>query len=124
MEGDLPLAIPLRACDFRASKAAGATDLDSQGALFHGELHRAFHRAAERNATLKLRGHIFSDELSLDIGHFDFDDINFYLLAAGQTGDLLRHFLDLGAFASDDDSRAGRMDGHSQAVPGALDDDA
>jgi hypothetical protein len=36
---------------------------------------------------------------------------------------VLGHVLDLRALAADDDAGAGRVDGHADAVPGALDDD-
>ena len=83
MQRDFAFPIPLGAGDLRPAQPTGAAKLDSEGSLLHGQLHSAFHRPAKRDTALELRGHVFGDQLSFDIGCLYLDDINLNLLTAG-----------------------------------------
>jgi hypothetical protein len=50
------------------------------------------------------------DELGVEVGVLDLDDVDLDLLARRELGDLVGHRLDLGAFAADDDAGAGRCE--------------
>src|ERR1700754_5095227 len=72
-------------------------------------LHRALHGAAERDAALQLLGDRFGDELRIELGLPDLDDVDDDV-GVGQVGDLAAQLLDVGALLADDDAGAGRMD--------------
>src|SRR5690348_18322761 len=69
------LAVPFGARDLGAAETAGAGDPDAFGAEAKRRLHRALHRAAEGDAALKLVGDALRDELGVDLGLADLDDV-------------------------------------------------
>src|SRR5262245_50207825 len=123
MEWYLAFAIPFRAGNLRTIQPAGAAQANSLGAKIHRDLDRFFHRATIGDATFDLQGNVFSHELRVELRGFDLLNVDFDLFALGHPRNLFRHLLDLGPFAPDHDTGARRVNGHANAVPGALDDD-
>ena len=60
--------ILLHAGQFRATQAAGATNLDPFSAKILRGLQRLLHRAAERNAAFQLQRDVFGHQLRVDFG--------------------------------------------------------
>ena len=89
----------------------------------HGALLRLAHRATELHPGGELLGHALGDQLSVDLGVLDLEDVQLDLLA-GQLLQLAADALRLGAVAADDDARTGGVDVDPDPVPGALDLDA
>src|SRR5262249_30211760 len=116
------LAIPFHACDFGAAEPAGAVDADAAGAEPDRRLHGALHGTAERDAALELLRDRFGDQLRIELGFADFDDVD-HDIAVGQLRDLLAQLLDVGALLADDDAGARGMDGDAALLVRALDDD-
>src|SRR5713101_4876098 len=71
-----PLAIPFHARDFGAAETARAVDTNAFGAEAHRRLYRTLHRAAERDAALKLLGDRFGDQRGVELRFTDFDDVD------------------------------------------------
>src|SRR5437588_8152390 len=115
-----PLAIPLHPRDLGAAEPAGAVDADALGAKPHRRLHGALHRAAEGDAALQLLGDALGDQLRLDLGLPDLDDIEADL-AVRDLGDVAAQLVDVSALLADDDARARRMQGDAGLFRGALD---
>ena len=86
----------------------------------HRGLHRLAHRAAERHPTGELLGHTLRDQLSVDLGVLDLEDVQLDLLA-GELLELAADAVGLGATATDHDARTGGVDVHPDPVTGALD---
>src|SRR5262249_11586158 len=116
------LAIPLHARDFGAAETARAVDADAAGAEPHRRLHGALHGAAERDAALELLRDRFGDELRVQFGLTDLDDVDDDV-AVGELGDLLAQLLDVGALLADHHARPSRVDGDAALLVRALDDD-
>src|SRR3546814_7980461 len=68
-------AIPFGARDFRAAETAGAVDADAFGAETHRRLNGALHGTAERDAAFELVCNALADELGVDFGLADLDDV-------------------------------------------------
>ena len=101
--------VALGAGDLGAAQTAGAHDLDAAGAHSHGAAHGVFHRTAEADALLELRGDVLGDELSVRIRRADLDD--------GEGDRLADHLLDgeadaldLRAALADDNARTRAVD--------------
>ena len=92
--------------------------------MFHGELNRPFHGAAEGNTALELGGDILGDELCIHIGVFDFHDIDLDLLTAGEIADFLGEVFYFLATASNDNTWTSSVNCHAHTVPSAFDDNA
>src|SRR4029077_8206890 len=116
------LAIPLHARDFGTAETAGAIDADAAGAEPHGRLHGALHGAAESDAALELLRDRFSDELRIEFGLADFDDVD-HDIAVGELGDMAAQLLDVGALLADHHARTRRVNGDAALLVRALDDD-
>src|SRR6202011_148438 len=109
MQRDPALAIPLHAGDFGAAQPAGAIDPDTLRAEPHRRLDRALHRPAKRDAPFELLRDAVGDQLGLDLGFADLDDVEADL-ALGQLRDVGAQFLDVGAFLADHDPWPRRME--------------
>ncbi len=109
--------------DVGAAETARALDTDTFGTECHRHLNRLFHRPAERNATLELKGDILGDELGLDLRLLDLLDVEEDFLAR-KLGELLLDLFDLLSLASDDDAGACRVDLDANTIGSALDEDA
>src|SRR6266581_1762166 len=70
-----PLAVELRPRHLRAAQPAGALHPDALGATLHRGLHGLAHRAAERDPAGQLLGHALGDELRVDLGVLDLEDV-------------------------------------------------
>src|SRR5215469_16073162 len=117
------LAVPFHARDLGAAQAAGAVDADALGAETHRRLDGALHGAAEGDAALQLLGNAVGDQLRIDLGLADLDDVEADL-ALGHLAEIATQLLDIDALLADDDAGTGRMDGDARLLGRALDDDA
>src|SRR3546814_1893470 len=86
--------------DVCSSDLAGAVDADAFGAEAHRRLHRALHRAAEGDAAFELVGNALRDELRVDLGFADLDDVQRHV-AARHRAELLAQLFDVGALLAD-----------------------
>src|SRR6202012_1277241 len=114
---------PFHAGDFRPTEPARAVDADALGAEAHRRLHGALHRAAERDAALQLLGDRFGDQLRVELGLPDLDDVDDHV-RVGDVRNLLAQLLDVGALLADDDARARRLDGDAALLVRPRDHDA
>src|SRR5258707_1715269 len=117
-----PFAIPFHAGDFGAAETARAIDTNALGAETHRRLHSALHRAAERDAALKLLGDRFGDQRGVELGLTDFDDVDDDV-GRGDIGNALAQLVDVGALLADHDAGTRRMDRHATLLVRTLDHD-
>src|SRR6478735_9285161 len=120
VQGHAALAVELGARHLGAVEAARALDPDALGTGTHRGLHGLAHRAAELHAAGELLGDTLGDQLRVDLGVLDLEDVQLDLLA-GELLQLATDAVGLGATATDDDARTRGVDVHPHAVPGALD---
>ena len=120
VQGHAALAVELRARHLGAVEAARALDPDALGTRAHRGLHGLLHRATELHAAGELLGDALGDQLRVDLGLLDLEDVQLHLLA-GELLQLATQAVGLGAAATDDDAGAGGVDVHTDAVAGALD---
>jgi hypothetical protein len=80
-------------------------DPDALGAGLHRVLDRAAHRAAERHAAAQLLGDVERDDLGVELGVLDLDDVELDLLA-GQLLEIGADRVGLGTTTADDDAGA------------------
>ena len=117
---DATLAIPLAAAHLRAAQAPGDLHLDTLGARLDRALDRLLHRLAERDAPLKLAGHVLGDQDRVEFRLQDLLDLELDLLV-GELADVGPQRLDVGATLADHDSWLGRVDGDRDVVDASLD---
>src|SRR6185437_780836 len=122
MQRNAALAIPLGAGDFRAAKTACAVDANAFGAKAHCRLHGAFHGAAECDAALKLLRDRLGDQLRVELGLADFDDIDDDI-AVGHLRHDLAELFDIRALLADHHARTRRVNGDAALLVRALDND-
>src|SRR5690606_22754394 len=120
VQGHATLAVELAAAHLGATEAARALDTDALGAGALRGLDALAHRATERDTARELLGDALCDELGVDLGVLDLEDVELDLLA-GELLELAADAVRLGATATNHDARAGRVDVHADAVAGALD---
>ena len=118
--GHAALAVELRARHLGAVEAARALDPDALGTGAHRGLHRLAHGATELHAAGELLGDALGDQLRVDLGVLDLEDVQLDLLA-GELLELAADAVGLGAAAADHDARTRGVDVHPHAVTGALD---
>ena len=123
VQGHAPLTVELGARHLGATEATGALDAHTLGAAAHRGLHRLAHGTAERHPARELLGHALRDELRVDLGVLDLEDVELDLLA-GELLELAADPVGLGAATADHDARACGVDVHADPVAGALDLDA
>src|SRR5919109_4715167 len=104
MQRHAAFAVPLHAGDFRPAQPAGAVDADAERTEAHRRLNRALHGAAERDAALQLLADVVGDQLGVDLGLADLDDVEAHL-GARHLGEVGAQLLDVGALLADDDAR-------------------
>ena len=107
----------------RRSRRPELRGLNALRAKIHRGLHRFLHRAAKA-----IRRSIWSATFSATSCASSSGVLISWMsilicLPLRHLRDLLGHLLDFGAFASDHDAGTRGVDGHADAVPGALDDD-
>ena len=73
--------IGLAAGDFRAAQTAAAGALDALRAQTGRSLHRLLHGATEGNSLFELRSDVLSDELCVEVGAANLDDVQSDALA-------------------------------------------
>src|SRR3981081_3868182 len=112
--------IPCAAPDLGAAAAARAIDTNALGAETHRRLHSALHRAAERDAVVKLLRDRFGDQLGVELGLTDFDDVDDDV-GRGDIGNALAQLVDVGALLADHDAGTRRVDRHAALLVRTLD---
>src|SRR5436305_884277 len=122
MQRHATFAVPLHARDLGATEPARTVDADALRAQPHRRLNGALHGAAERDAALELLRDRFCDELRIELGFPDLDDVDDDV-AIGQLRNHLAQLLDVGALLADHDTRPRRMDRHAALLVRALDYD-
>src|SRR5690606_7263518 len=120
MKRNAALTIPLDTRNLRAAQTAAAGDPNALGAKAQGGLNRALHRAAERHTADQLVGHTLRNELGIDFGLTNLDDVQLHF-ALGHRRELGAQLLDIGALLADDDARASGIDRDSAQLGRALD---
>src|SRR5262245_15836215 len=120
VQRDPALAVELRARHLRAAEPTRALDPDALGTGPHRGLHRLAHRATELHAARQLLGHALRNQLGVQLGVLDLEDVELHLLA-GELLEVAAQSLGLGAAPADHDARPGGVDVHSHPVAGALD---
>src|ERR1700693_2337825 len=116
------LAIPFHPRDLGAAEPARAVDADALGAQAHGRLHGAFHRPAECDAALQLLRDRFRDQLRIELGLADLDDIDDHV-GIGELRHAPAQLFDVGALLADHHARTRRMDRHPGLLVRTLDHD-
>src|SRR6476660_756564 len=117
------LAVELGARHLGAAEATGDLDTDALGAGAGGGLHALAHRTTERHTSRELLGDALRDELAVDLGVLDLEDVELDLLA-GELLELAADAVGLGATTTDDDAGTRGVDVDAEPVTGALDVDA
>ena len=102
------LPVPFCAGDFHTAETAGDIDPDSQRAHAHRVLHGAFHRPPERDPSLQLLRHRFSDQLRIDLRFADFDNIE-VRFRTGHRRELRPQRFDILPLAADDHAGTRRV---------------
>src|SRR5439155_24502180 len=103
------VGIALGAGHLGAAQAAGDLHLAALGARAHRAREGALHRAAERDAVLQLLGDRLRDELRVELGALDLEDVDLDLLARHPV-QIAAQRVDLAAGLADHDARARRVD--------------
>src|SRR3546814_4998670 len=83
---------------------------------------RTLHRTAEGDATFELIGNALADQLGVDLGLANLDDVQRHV-AARQVAQLLAQLFDVGTLLADDDARTGGIDRHAAQLRRPLDHD-
>ena len=126
MQGHATLAVPLATAHLGAVEAAGALDADALGAGLAGGLDGLAHGATEGDAALELLSDGLGNEVGVELGALDLDDVHGdHALADAR--DLLEvgaQDVDVGALLADHDAGAAGVDRDLDFVAGALDVDA
>src|SRR4030042_4223533 len=120
MEWTPSLPIPFWAGDFGSPQPPATGTLDPLDAKFHRCGYALLHCPPESNPAFKLERHILRDELGIGFHPPDLLDIDGDL-PLGHFPDLFLEFVDLRAFLTNDDSRAGRTDGDLRPIGCPLD---
>src|SRR3984893_2341572 len=122
MQRHASFAVPFHPRDLGPAEPARAVDADALGAEPHGRLHRALHRAAERYPALELLGDRFRDQLGVELGLADLDDIDDDV-GIGQLSHTPAQLLDIGALLADHHARTRRVDRHPSFLVRTFDHD-
>jgi hypothetical protein len=122
VEGNAAPVVLFDAGEFGATQAASTADFDAFSAKVLGCLQGFFHGAPEGNTAFELERDVFGDQLGIDFGMFDFNDVNVDLFA-GHAAEFFLELVDFGAFAADNDAGASSKNSNAAAICGALDQD-
>ena len=106
--------------DLSAVQTAAELDLDALRAELEGTADGLLHGSAERDAAFELSGDGLGDELCVEVGLLDLDDVD-GRGDAGEGFDLALQFVDLGALLADDDTGFRAVDEHAHSLTVALD---
>src|SRR4029453_12744609 len=120
VQRDPALAVELGAGHLGAAEAARALHPDALGPALHGRVDGPAHGPPERHPAGQLLGHALGDQLGVGLGALDLEDVQGDLLA-GHLVEVGPDAVGLGAAATDDHARPGRVDVDPHPVAGALD---
>ena len=109
VQRDATVRVALGAGHLGAAQATADLDLAALGARAHRAGQRALHRAAEGDAVLQLLGDRLRDELGVELGALDLEDVDLDLLLRDPV-QVLAQGVDLGAGLADHDAGARRVD--------------
>jgi hypothetical protein len=128
VQGHLALDVPLGTAHLGTAQTTTTLDANSLGAVAHGRADGLLHGPAERDAARKLLRDPLGDELSIQLGLLDLDDVEAHV--GRLPVDLGFHVLEvraqalgLGTAAADHDARPGGMSVDTDALTRALDID-
>ena len=113
MQRHATLTVPLTTTHLGTAETTGALDTDALGAGLAGGLDSLAHSATEGNAALELLGDRLSNEVGVELGALDLDNVDGEL-ALGDASDLLElgaEGIDLGTLLTDDNAGASGEDG-------------
>ena len=115
--------VVLNACDFRAAETTAAGDLDTLCAEAHRSADGLLHSTAEGGSLLKLERDAFRNELCIEIGVLDFNNVdnNVFSRHFENACDVELQLVDFRAAAADDNARLCAVDEDLHAVGVALD---
>src|SRR5919201_5430413 len=116
------LALPLPSGHLRAAEPTSDRYAHALRAALHRARHGLLEHLAEGDALLELLGDGIGDELRVDLGHADLDDVHLHRLARA-LAQRLPELFDLGAALPDDDARLRGVDRHRDLIHRALDVD-
>src|SRR5579859_178918 len=114
------LEIPLGTGDLVAVQAAGNANLDSLAAETQRRIDALAHGAAEANALLKLESDVLGDQLGVELGLVDLENVDKHI-AAGALAELGLELLNLRTLAADHDAGTRGADDEPQLVARTLD---
>src|SRR4051812_5292646 len=120
MQRNATLAVPFGTRDLRTAETAGAGNANALGAQAKRRLNRALHRAAEGDAALKLVGDALGDELGVNFGLADLDDVEANL-GARHALKLFLELLDVRALLADDHAGTRGIDANAADLRRTLD---
>ena len=126
MQRHATLAVPLTTAHLGTAETTGALDTDALSAGLAGRLDSLAHSATEGNAALELLGDRLSNEVGVELGALNLDNVDGEL-ALGDASDLLElgaEGIDLGTLLTDDNAGASGEDDDLHLVASALDLDA
>src|SRR5690625_2326484 len=123
MQWDATCTLFLLASDIAAAETTGNLQTDSFCPKAHRHLDRSFHRPTEGNTAFELQGHIFSNELSVELRSFDLLNIE-KNLATGRFGQVFLDFLQLLPLPSDNNPGPGGQNLHTNTIRCALNQDS
>src|SRR4029078_8883350 len=109
VQRDAAVGVGLGARHLGAAQASGDLHLAALGARAHGAGERALHGATEGDAVLQLLGDRLRDELRVELGALDLEDVDLDLLA-GHPVEVLAQGIHLAAGLSDHDPRTRGVD--------------
>ena len=126
MQRHATLTVPLTTAHLGTAETTGALDTDALGAGLAGGLDSLAHSATEGNAALELLSDGLSNEVGVELGALDLDNVDGEL-ALGDASDLLElgaEGIDLGTLLTDNNAGASGEDDDLHLVASALDLDA
>jgi len=92
-------------CQLSAVQTACTTDTDAFSAEIHGSLDRALHCTTEIDPAFELLSDVLRHQLRIHLGIADLADVEVNLFPLAQLADFAFQPLDLGAFATDHETR-------------------
>src|ERR1041385_7552299 len=115
-------AVPVGTGDLGSAETAGAGDADALGTETQRRLNRALHCAAEGDAAFELVGDALGDELRVDLGLADLDNVEAHF-GLGHRLQLFLELLDVRTLLADDHARARSIDADAADLRRTLDHD-
>jgi hypothetical protein len=120
MQRHTALAIPFRPGNLGATQSTRAVYPDAECTKTHGSLNSTLHRTAEGHTTNQLLGNALGNQLRIELGLADLDDVQMNIGGA-TLGDLAPKHLNRLTFLADHDSGTSRIDHHAGLLGRTLD---